>query len=229
MSLDLEPVVVRLASDLGLASTVIHQRQSNEPQGELPSTWVLLARNPEPLRLLGIQPSTQPSLTSGPGAPLWTDEFSALFPTLRWGTLLGQAGAQVAPSPPLASAGTQRGTAAATIDRCRKLLAEKPDSPVALNNLACLLATAPDAALRNGPEAVRLAEKACAITAFKNPRVMCTLAAAYAEAGRFDEAVATAEKGCSLASDQGDRALLEENRQLLDLFRRRQAFHQPAR
>ena len=55
-----------------------------------------------------------------------------------------------------------------------------------------------------------------------------TLAAAYAEAGRFPEAVATAEMACGLATQAGDQALLARNQQLLDLYRAGKPYHEPA-
>ena len=63
-----------------------------------------------------------------------------------------------------------------------------------LNNLAWILAASADPQVRNGPEAVLLAERACKLTDYKKPLLVGTLAAAYAEAGRFPEAVATARK-----------------------------------
>ena len=48
-----------------------------------------------------------------------------------------------------------------------------------------MLATCPQASLRNGIEAVKLAERANQLAGGKNPAVLCTLAAAYAEAGNF--------------------------------------------
>ena len=96
----------------------------------------------------------------------------------------------------------------------------------ALNNLAWLLATAPDASVRNGPEAVRHAEEACRLTRYCATRPVGTLAAAYAEAGRFPEAIATAQKACARAANNNP-ALLERNRQLLELYRKGQPYHEP--
>jgi len=73
-------------------------------------------------------------------------------------------------------------------------LEKLPDDAELLNGLAWLLATAPDDAVRNGTEAVRLAEKACQITSRLDPSLLDTLAAAYAEAGEFDEALKTQEE-----------------------------------
>ena len=93
-----------------------------------------------------------------------------------------------------------------------------PDSPLALNELAWLMATYPDATVRNGPEAVRLAEHACAMTGRRNPELLDTLAAAYAEAGRFPEAVNAAQEAISLARTAGDEAAVHQAENLLGFF-----------
>ena len=67
----------------------------------------------------------------------------------------------------------------------------KPDMTDALNDLAWALATQSDSKLRNGPQAVEFATRAAELTHRNAPNVLDTLAAAYAEAGRFDDAVAT--------------------------------------
>ena len=76
----------------------------------------------------------------------------------------------------------------------KEALRLEPDSPSCLDALARLYATCPIAAFRNGAEAVRLAERACELTKRKNPGMLDTLAAAYAEAGRFADAVKTAKE-----------------------------------
>jgi len=81
-----------------------------------------------------------------------------------------------------------------------------PDQPEALANLALVLATAPDEKLRDGPKAVRLAEQACDMTSRRNPALMEALAAAYANAGRFPEAVKTAEEALALAGQDNSLA-----------------------
>jgi Flp pilus assembly protein TadD len=67
--------------------------------------------------------------------------------------------------------------------------AENAGDVAVANNLAWLLATCPEAAYRDGPRALRLAEWACKATSYKSPPLLDSLAAAYAEVGRFDEAV----------------------------------------
>jgi tetratricopeptide (TPR) repeat protein len=98
----------------------------------------------------------------------------------------------------------------------------------ALNNLAFLRATAPDPGLRNGNEAVRLAEQACQQTQYKEVALLRTLAAAYAEAGRFDDAVATARKVLAMALAQGQKEIATRDEQLLELYKSGRAYHQEA-
>ena len=78
----------------------------------------------------------------------------------------------------------------------------KPDQPSVQNNLAWLLATTPDASLRNGAKAVELAEQARQLTEGGNPMVLHTLAAAYAEAGRYADATTTARRALEAAAAQ---------------------------
>src|SRR5207249_10415894 len=89
----------------------------------------------------------------------------------------------------------------------------------ALNNLAWILATNPGDDLRDGPEAVRLAERACELTQRREPVLLGTLAAAYAETGRFTDAVTTAQKAIELAAAAGQKEVADKNRQLLELYR----------
>jgi len=85
----------------------------------------------------------------------------------------------------------------------------EPHNPSTCNNLAMLLATGPDASLRNGGRAVELAQHANQLTGGRNPLVLGTLAAAYAETGRFAEASATARTALGLASRRPNRQLAE--------------------
>jgi tetratricopeptide (TPR) repeat protein len=67
-------------------------------------------------------------------------------------------------------------------------LIQKQDFPEALDALSWILATDPRTELRNGPEAVKMAESACSLTRFENASLLATLAAAYAEVGDFEKA-----------------------------------------
>jgi hypothetical protein len=97
-----------------------------------------------------------------------------------------------------------------------------------LNNLAWLLATGPDAHLRDGVQAVKYARRACELTHYGVTLFVGTLAAAYAEAGRYDDAMAAAQKACALATAAGERDLLERNQKLLVLYRAHQPYHEAA-
>jgi hypothetical protein len=77
-----------------------------------------------------------------------------------------------------------------------------PDNALACNSKAWLLATCPEEKYRDGLEAIRLAKKACALTQEKVASLLDTLAAAYAEAGEFEEAVKTQRRAVELASPQ---------------------------
>jgi Flp pilus assembly protein TadD len=119
----------------------------------------------------------------------------------------------------LAAALRQRGDVKDAVLHYRQGLRFAPDSPDALNNLAWILATYPDPQLRSGAEAVGLAERACKLTAYRKPMLVGTLAAAYAEAGRFAEAIAMAEKARALAEQAGQTELAAKNLKLLELYR----------
>jgi tetratricopeptide (TPR) repeat protein len=88
-------------------------------------------------------------------------------------------------------------------DEFHRVLALRADHPAALSGLAWIRATSPEPGLKNADEAVRLAERAAALTARRDVSVLDALAAAYAAAGRFDEAVAAARNGTRLAISAG--------------------------
>ena len=95
-----------------------------------------------------------------------------------------------------------------------------------LNNQAWDLATNSDPTKRDGTKAVALAESACQQTQYRIPVVVGTLAAAYAEAGRFNEAVVAAQKACDLAAETGETNVASRNRELIKLYQAHQAYHQ---
>ena len=104
------------------------------------------------------------------------------------------------------------------------LVQARPDAVDALHRIAWILATSPDDGARNGGEAVILAARACELTAHRHAASLAALAAAYAEAGRFDEAVATARKAEELAARAGEKELLEVIRRALAAFETRTAY-----
>ncbi len=96
----------------------------------------------------------------------------------------------------------------------------KPDWPEALNNLAWVLATGEKEELRDPAEAVRLAKRACELTNHNQPKMLDTLAAAYASAGRFADAVETAEKAKELAVASGQKTLAADIEKHMELYKR---------
>jgi tetratricopeptide (TPR) repeat protein len=127
--------------------------------------------------------------------------------------------------------------AIATAQKARTLATEADETDlqktrislaVNLNNLAWALATSKEAGARDGTRAVQLAGRACTLTDFKQPIFIGTLAAAYAEAGKFDDAISMAQKACALASASGDQNLLKRNQELLALYRAHQPYREAA-
>lgn len=110
----------------------------------------------------------------------------------------------------LAAIDDAQGNAASAIAELKETVKLAPDWAMALNNLAWMLATQPEPALRDGPEATRLALRAVILTGKSNPGMLDTLAAAYAESGRFNEAVTTAESAIQYASAAGQTNLVQE-------------------
>jgi len=110
----------------------------------------------------------------------------------------------------------------------RRALVIRPLSVEVLNNLAWILATSPDDSVRNGSDAVGFAEKACQQTQNQDAMTLGTLAAAYAEAGRFSDAVATADKAASLAAAAGNSRFATINTQLMQLYRSGKPYHEKA-
>ena len=89
----------------------------------------------------------------------------------------------------------------------KKALQVSQNMTEALYNLSWIAATAKDDKFRNGIEAVKLAEKLCKFQNYSQPLSLDALAAAYAEAGRFKEAILTAQKGLELALKMGPKEL----------------------
>jgi len=110
----------------------------------------------------------------------------------------------------LGTALVQQGRATEAIAQWQEVLAIQPDNGNAASNLAWVFATCPEDSIRNGAGAVELAERAFRISGGKIPMIYRVLAAAYAENGRFGEAIATAKRGAELANSQGNPALVAE-------------------
>jgi tetratricopeptide (TPR) repeat protein len=122
----------------------------------------------------------------------------------------------------------QQGRVREAVAYLQKAAVIDPGHPEVDINLAWLLATSSDADIRDGRRAVELAERNCRSTGFKEMISVGVLAAAYAEAGRFEEAISTAQKACALASASGNPEWLNRNQQLLVLYRAHQPYHEAA-
>lgn len=110
----------------------------------------------------------------------------------------------------------------------RKALELQPHYLLAENNLAYVLATSPDASLRDGAKAVETAEDADRLAGGQNPVVVGTLAAAYAEAGRFPDAIAATKRGQQIATAQNRPDLVNAFQMQQGLYQAGQPFRAPA-
>jgi len=126
----------------------------------------------------------------------------------------------------LALALVMQGKSESAITHYREAIWLKPEWPVAMNDLAWILATHPKAGVRNGVEAIRLAERACELAQRKEAAFLGTLDAAYAEAGRFADAIATAKQARNLALANGQKVLAELAERRLKLYEARQPYRQ---
>jgi tetratricopeptide (TPR) repeat protein len=128
----------------------------------------------------------------------------------------------------LANALRQQGRIEEAIQEYEAALKYRPQFQLAQNNLAWILATAADSRLRNGSKAVELAEKAVLATNGSDPILLHTLAAAYAENGEFEKAVAAARDSLAIADANGLTSLAESLRNKIALYQSGSAYHESA-
>jgi tetratricopeptide (TPR) repeat protein len=121
------------------------------------------------------------------------------------------------------------GKSAEAIDHYQRALQLLPDSLEALNNLAWLLATHEPADGGDPAQAIRLAQRARELSGPENAQCLDTLAAAYATAGRFDDAVITAQQALRLAESSGEAPLAKRIRARLELYRAEQPYRERTR
>jgi len=122
----------------------------------------------------------------------------------------------------LGNAFLQKGQTEEAIVQYREAARINPAYSEAMSNLAYSLATAGDGRLRNGREALEVAQRANDLTKGGAPILLGTLAAAYAETGRFGEAEETARRAIELAKAQGNPALAGTFQEHLKLYQARQ-------
>lgn len=123
----------------------------------------------------------------------------------------------------LASALLESGHSLEAIRQFEKVLTMDSNNVDALNNLAWILATAPQTSLRDGPQAVELAKQAIRLTNGQNAVVLNTLTAAYAESGRFEEALATARNVLKYAEAHSNNTLADTLKKEIKLYETHQA------
>ncbi|HUN86725.1 MAG TPA: tetratricopeptide repeat protein [Terracidiphilus sp.] len=120
-----------------------------------------------------------------------------------------------------------RGRFDESIAELRLALKEEPNRPLALNLAASLLATCPDASIRNGDEALTLARRAAQESAGNDLATLDTLSAAYAEVGDFAEAVKTEEAALAESAHQGDGGLVSILRRHLERYESKEPIRTP--
>jgi len=121
---------------------------------------------------------------------------------------------------------SETGEAANALAQFRAALAIKGEDPAALAGTAWILATAADPSLRNADNAVRFAERAADATAHRDLSVLDALAAAYAAAGRFDDAIRIVDESINFATAAHFDAVLPQLRSRLDLYKQRKPYVQ---
>jgi Flp pilus assembly protein TadD len=107
----------------------------------------------------------------------------------------------------------QLGQLAPAVEQLRQVVRLDPGNIIMESSLAWILATTPDAGVANAGEAVRIAEDLVQRTSSggqQNPEMLDILGAAYARAGRYEEAAATARRAVQIARELGVPELPEE-------------------
>ncbi len=119
----------------------------------------------------------------------------------------------------LAIALSQIGKTQEAVAQWEETLRIQSDNTDAQGNLAWVLATSSDTSIRNGRQALDLAQRAQQRLGRNGPQLFRVLAAAYAENGKFPEAIAAAQEGLDLATAQGDTDLADIFQSDLALYR----------
>lgn len=122
----------------------------------------------------------------------------------------------------------QQGDTAGAVAQWKRTHELNPENGNACSNLAWVYATHPSSAFRDGAAAVRLAEKARELSGGKNALVLRTLAAAYAESGQFEKAIAAAREARAIAAGQGNSALVAELDATIGLYESGTALRDPS-
>jgi tetratricopeptide (TPR) repeat protein len=123
----------------------------------------------------------------------------------------------------------QKGRWSEALAQWRQGLRLEPNDLPVLKQTAWVLATCPEASVRNGAEAVVLAERALQLSGGREPAILDTLAVAFAEASRFPEAVQTARRALALAAEQNQQPLAEALKARIALYEAKTPFRETRR
>ena len=121
----------------------------------------------------------------------------------------------------------EQGREREAVTEYEQALKSSPQSGKAQNNLAWVLATASDRALRNGVRALQLAASASRSLGDGDPSALRTLGAAYAENARFGEAINAAQAALQLAQQHSNAAQVEELQREISLYQSGSAYREP--
>lgn len=123
----------------------------------------------------------------------------------------------------------QKGDEAGAVTHFQQAIRIKPDFSDALNDLAWELATAPEVSIRDGDKAVEFARHANEIANNKDLDILDTVAAAYAEDRRFEEAIRAARQAIEFAQSSGQKDRLAQLNNELELYQTGRPFHREAK
>ena len=126
----------------------------------------------------------------------------------------------------LARSFIKMGKTKAAVENYYQILKREPERIEVLNDLAWILAVTEDADVRNPADSVKFAQKVCDLTKYTQPEKLDTLAAAYAAAGNFTQAVSTAEKAIELAEADGKKELAHQIHSRLELYKANKPYHE---
>lgn len=112
------------------------------------------------------------------------------------------------------------------IQNYNKAIDLKPNRTTVLNNMAWLMAAIDEVSIQDANRAIELAGRACELTGYKISKFLDTLAVAYAAAGRFEDAVKTANKAVDIAKAGNQTDLVNEIQRRIKLYEGGQPYHQ---
>jgi tetratricopeptide (TPR) repeat protein len=145
----------------------------------------------------------------------------------EWWSALGLDPKYAAAHARLGDALHAKGQTAEALAQWREAIQLQPNDAESLRQAAWALGTSPDAAIRNGDEALAFAVRAVEISGGNDPRLLDTLAAAYAEKGRFADAASTARRAQARATQENQPALADSIRMRVALYESEQPFRDP--